>query len=69
MPYYPARFDGFWEFGLNAWDMAAGVLLVQEAGGVITDMKGNDDYFETGDVIAGNLKIHAEMLKKIQECM
>ena len=63
------RFDGFWEFGLNSWDMAAGVLLVQEAGGIITDMKGNDDYFETGDVIAGNLKVHAEMLKKIQGCL
>ena len=63
------RFDGFWEFGLNAWDMAAGILLVQEAGGVVTDMQGNDKYFETGNVIAGNLKVHAEMARKIRDCL
>jgi myo-inositol-1(or 4)-monophosphatase len=63
------RFDGFWEFGLNTWDMAAGVLLVQEAGGIVTDMQGGDAYFETGNVVAGNLKVHAEMAKRIKPCL
>ncbi|MDH5377218.1 MAG: inositol monophosphatase [Gammaproteobacteria bacterium] len=62
------RFDGFWEYGLNSWDMAAGVLLVREAGGVATDAKGGDELFETGDVIAGNIDVHREMLSRISKC-
>lgn len=47
-------YDGFFEYNLNSWDMAAGVLLVQEAGGVVTDFKGGNDYLFGGDVVAGN---------------
>jgi myo-inositol-1(or 4)-monophosphatase len=57
------RFDGFWEFGLNAWDTAAGVLLVREAGGAVSDFRG-DDYVLGGPVVlATNARIHEEMRK------
>ncbi len=55
------RLDGFWEIGLKKWDMAAGVLLIQEAGGIVTDLEGGDKYFETGAVIAANPKLHQLM--------
>lgn len=60
------RYEGFWEIGLNAWDMAAGALLVQEAGGMVSDFAGGQDFLESGNIIAGNPKIHAEMLRRIQ---
>lgn len=60
------RLDGFWEIGLKQWDMAAGALLVQEAGGIISDFHGGKDYLETGNVIAGAAKVHANILKAIQ---
>ncbi|MGR9100302.1 MAG: inositol monophosphatase family protein [Gammaproteobacteria bacterium] len=60
------RLDGFWEIGLHEWDMAAGVLLVQEAGGVATDFSFNDRYLSTGNLIAGNPKMHQIMYKKIE---
>jgi myo-inositol-1(or 4)-monophosphatase len=55
------RFDGFWEFGLNSWDTAAGVLIVKEAGGTVTDLEGRP--YRPGDpsVLATNGHIHAEM--------
>ncbi|MCA0362826.1 MAG: inositol monophosphatase [Bacteroidetes bacterium] len=58
-------YDGFFEYNLNSWDMAAGVLLVKEAGGIITDFSGNDDYLFGGDVIAGGA-VHPELLKEIK---
>lgn len=60
------RFDGFWEAGLKPWDMAAGILLVQEAGGLLGDFKGNKDYMSSGDIVCGNAKIYKEMLEQIQ---
>ncbi|MCP5143833.1 MAG: inositol monophosphatase [Gammaproteobacteria bacterium] len=48
------RLDGFWEFGLSSWDIAAGVLLIQEAGGIVTTPQGKDDYLATGALVAGN---------------
>lgn len=60
------RMDGFWEIGLNAWDIAAGALLVREAGGIITDFSGDDRYFETGNVIAANPKVFNSMLKTLE---
>ncbi|HHT9129990.1 MAG TPA: inositol monophosphatase family protein [Candidatus Brocadiaceae bacterium] len=60
-------FGGFFECTLSPWDMAAGVLLVKEAGGVVTDFKGNDRYLKTGNIVAGTKGIHSEMLKIIQE--
>ncbi len=55
-------YDGFWEVGLNPWDVAAGSLLVQEAGGLIGDLAGEDDYLHGGQVIAGNPKVFAQMV-------
>ncbi|MHB8534640.1 MAG: inositol monophosphatase family protein [Sulfuricaulis sp.] len=60
------RYDGFWEMGLNAWDMAAGALIVQEAGGMVTDFAGDQTYLDNGNIVAGNPKIHIEMLRRIQ---
>jgi myo-inositol-1(or 4)-monophosphatase len=60
------RYDGFWEFGLHPWDMAAGALLIQEAGGFVSGLMGEQNYLETGNIIAGNQKIYAEMLRRIQ---
>src|SRR5512141_1008813 len=55
-------YDGFWEIGLNAWDVAAGSLLVQEAGGLIGDLTGEGDFLHGGQVIAANPKIFAQMV-------
>ncbi len=60
------RIDGFWELGLARWDFAAGALLVQEAGGVVSDLAGGGRHFETGNVVAGNVKIHPVMLETIR---
>ncbi len=60
------RLDGFWEIGLQPWDMAAGVLLIQEAGGVITDFSNSDNYMKKGNVIASNIKLHPIMYEKIE---
>lgn len=58
------RLDGFWEFGLKVWDIAAGSLLIREAGGLISELQGNGDYLESGNVVAGTPKIH-DALKKL----
>jgi myo-inositol-1(or 4)-monophosphatase len=58
-------YDGFWEVGLNAWDVAAGSLLVLEAGGLIGDLGGEGDYLHSGQVIAANPKIFAQMVKEL----
>jgi myo-inositol-1(or 4)-monophosphatase len=60
------RTDGFWELGLSEWDFAAGALLVREAGGLVTDIAGGEKYLETGNVIAGNIKVHNAMLRRIR---
>lgn len=60
------RMDGFWEIGLMEWDMAAGVLLIKEAGGVVTDFSFNDKYIESGNLIAGNPKMHQLMYQLIE---
>ena len=61
------RYDGFWEFGLAPWDMAAGALLIAEAGGLISDLRGEANYLETGNVIAGTPKVFLPLLKLIEE--
>jgi myo-inositol-1(or 4)-monophosphatase len=60
------RLDGFWEIGLNNWDMAAGVLLVREAGGIVTDFSGEGNYLETGNVVAAASKVYPELYKTIK---
>lgn len=57
------RLDGFWEFGLSPWDMAAGKLLIEEAGGQVTDMKGRAHRLDGAHLLATNGKIHPGMLK------
>jgi myo-inositol-1(or 4)-monophosphatase len=59
------RLDGFWELGLKPWDIAAGHLLISEAGGRISDLDGTRDCMQTGDVLAGNPQVHAAMLELI----
>jgi len=59
------RLDGFWELGLAPWDIAAGVLLVQEAGGIVTEPSGGDDYLRSGDVAAANPKVLRAMLRAL----
>ena len=55
------RFDGFWEFGLHAWDTAAGVLLVREAGGVVTNFSGQPYHVGDYETLASNGRIHTEL--------
>lgn len=59
------RLDGFFEFNLKPWDVAAGALIVKEAGGIVTDMQGNDTWLQTGNIVAGNPKVLAQMLQII----
>ncbi|HEX3664671.1 MAG TPA: inositol monophosphatase family protein [Rhizomicrobium sp.] len=57
------RFDAFWERDLSSWDIAAGLLLVREAGGAVTDLQGGARMLETGDVLAANETLHPLLLK------
>jgi myo-inositol-1(or 4)-monophosphatase len=59
------RYDGFWEFTLHEWDIAAGVLMVQEAGGMVSDLKGGNDHMKTGDIVAASPKVFKEMIKRL----
>ncbi len=60
------RADGFWEIGLKSWDIAAGVLLVREAGGFVGDLNGGDDFFSTGNIVATNPKVFKAMVQNIR---
>ncbi len=60
------RLDGFWEWGLSPWDIAAGILLVREAGGIVTGPDGADDAMNTGDVVAGSPKVLRAMLPRLR---
>lgn len=59
------RLDGFWEMGLKVWDIAAGTLMVKEAGGLVTDFNGTEAFLESGNVVAGNPKILKTLLKTV----
>lgn len=59
------RLDGFWEFGLSPWDMAAGALLITEAGGLVGDATGEQGYLASGNFVAGNPKIFALLLQSL----
>ncbi|MGH3118471.1 MAG: inositol monophosphatase family protein [Gaiellales bacterium] len=59
-------FDGFFELALSPWDVAAGALLVEEAGGVVSDWSGGDAYL-TGDILAAGADVHAELLRLVKE--
>lgn len=59
------RLDGLWEFGLRPWDIAAGILLVKEAGGLVGDPQGGENYLKQGDIVAGNPKVFKALLQAI----
>ena len=59
------RIDGFWELGLSPWDMAGGALLITEAGGLVGDLSGEQNYLETGNIVGGNPKVFAQLLQII----
>ena len=61
------RYDGFWEFNLNSWDTAAGVLLVQEAGGTVTRFDGSPFRLSSEEVLASNGMIHRELMQNFAE--
>jgi len=61
------RFDGFWERGLAAWDMAAGILLVREAGGFVSDLDGRDKMLDAGHILAANEMLHPQILKLLKD--
>ncbi|PKO26173.1 MAG: inositol monophosphatase, partial [Betaproteobacteria bacterium HGW-Betaproteobacteria-8] len=58
-------YDGFWEIGLSKWDIAAGALLVQEAGGIVGDFEGNESWIDSGNIVAANPKVFAQILQTI----
>lgn len=61
------RYDGFWERGLSLWDIAAGYLLVKEAGGFVSDFAARDQSLTSGDVVAANSAMHVPLLKSLRE--
>lgn len=61
------RMDGFWESSLNAWDLAAGIILIREAGGYVTDLAGGHDMLENGSILAGNEAIHRALGKALKK--
>ncbi|MDZ7841491.1 MAG: inositol monophosphatase family protein [Gammaproteobacteria bacterium] len=61
------RFDGFWETGLKPWDLAAGCLLIREAGGLVSDLGNGNDFLDTGGVVAGNPYIHPLLLGVVKK--
>ena len=60
------RLDGFWELGLSPWDMAAGALLIQEAGGLVGDLAGEQDFLESGDICAATPKVFPQLLQALK---
>jgi myo-inositol-1(or 4)-monophosphatase len=60
------RLDGFWELGLSPWDLAAGAVLIAEAGGTVTNLAGGSDFVYAGNLVAANLKVHQAMLRCIR---
>ncbi|HKT17476.1 MAG TPA: inositol monophosphatase family protein [Stellaceae bacterium] len=63
------RFDGFWEFGLRLWDIAAGILLVREAGGYVSDLSGGHSMLATGDVLAANDHLHLPLARLLKQAL
>ena len=63
------RFDIYWERNLSPWDMAAGILMVREAGGFVTDLDGHDAMFAKGHIIAGNEPLHKELLAVLKSAV
>ena len=60
------RTDGFWEMGLSKWDIAAGIVMVREAGGFLVDWEGGESYWQTGDIVAANPKCMRAMVQTLR---
>ena len=60
------RYDGLWQMGLKSWDISAGALLIQEAGGLICDIQGKQGFVSSGEVICGNPNIHAKLQQLVE---
>ncbi len=63
------RYDGFWEFGLRPWDIAAGLLLVKEAGGFVSDLSGGQTMMTSGDILAANGHLHLPLAALIRDAL
>ncbi|HCR85269.1 MAG TPA: inositol monophosphatase, partial [Alphaproteobacteria bacterium] len=63
------KLDGMWHFNLKSWDLAAGILLVQEARGVVTEINGGSEYLESGSIVAANANLHETLRKEINRCI
>jgi myo-inositol-1(or 4)-monophosphatase len=61
------RFDGFWETDLQPWDIAAGIIMVREAGGMISEVNGGDQMLKTGSVLASNPNLFSELAQTIKK--
>jgi myo-inositol-1(or 4)-monophosphatase len=61
------RYDGYWELGLNRWDIAAGIVIVREAGGTVTDPQGGESFYETGHVVCGNAALQPKLREVVAE--
>ncbi len=61
------RYDGFWEFALSPWDIAAGLVILREAGAMVSDIEGYDSMMETGDILATNGRLHEELRRLLAE--
>ena len=57
------RYEGFWERGLNSWDIAAGMKIFREAGGFVSDFNGKDNALKSGDIVAANSELHPQFLQ------
>jgi myo-inositol-1(or 4)-monophosphatase len=55
------RYEAFWEYGLQPWDVAAGIVLVREAGGFVSDIEGDGDPYESGNILAANAHLHGQV--------
>ena len=63
------RYDGFWEFGLSPWDVAAGIVLVREAGGFVTDISGRAAAIDGASIVAANDRLHAPVRKMLRDSL
>ncbi len=61
------RYDGFWERGLNPWDVAAGIVLVREAGGMVTDLSGGENMLNGGEILASNTALHGPLMERLRQ--
>lgn len=61
------RLDGFWESGLESWDIAAGSLLIKEAGGLVSDFAGGEEYLSSGNIVAGSPKVFKQLLQLVNK--